>query len=47
MNQYGKQHRDSSANIVTINQPCGKDLPATPTSDEDSAQTVYVSMNMQ
>ena len=45
-NQYDKQHCDSSANLVAINQSCGKDLPATPTSDEDSVQTMYESMNM-
>ena len=45
-NQYGKQPGDSNTNPVTFNQSYGKLTPATPSFDEDPAQTTYEVVSM-
>ena len=44
-NQYGKQLDDSCTNPVIVNQSYDKELPTTPSFDEDASQTVYEDVN--
>ena len=45
-NQYGRQPGDSNTNPVIVNQSYRKQLPATPSFDEDPPQTTYEAMSI-
>ena len=46
-NQYGRQLGDSCTNPVIVNQSYGKQIPTTPSFDEDPSQTVYEAVNIR
>ena len=46
-NQYGKQLGDSCTNPVIVNQSYDKQLPTTPSFDEDTSQTMYDDVNIR